>query len=128
MDEAAARKPDTWVKRVERASADNAPLSESSHSNGPTRSMPVIVSGQLASGSFAEETETQVITPNGALLTLVAKVSPGQVMRLKNRLTRMEQNCRVLCVDQTPTDKPKLLAVEFLDSAQNFWSAPSPFA
>ena len=105
MDEAAARKPNTCVKNVEKGSADYPPLSESSYTNGPTRSIPVIVSGQLASGSFTEETETQVITPNGALLTLVAKVSSGQVMRLKNRLTRMEQDCRVLCVDQTP-DQP----------------------
>jgi hypothetical protein len=127
MDEAAARKPDTCVKRVEKGSADNSPLSESSYRNSPTRSIPVTVCGQLASGSFTEETKTQVITPKGALLTLVARVPPGQVMQLKNRLTRMEQDCRVLCADQTPTDKPKLLTVEFLDSEQNFWSAQSHF-
>lgn len=123
MDEAAPRNADSSLKHVEKGAADNPPLSERSPSNGCTRGVPVIVSGQLPSGSFTEETDTQVITPNGVLLTLVARVLPGQVLRLKNRLTRVEQGCRVLCVGQTPKDEPKLLAVEFLDSAQDFWSA-----
>ena len=127
MDESTAHKADTCAQNVGRGAADNSPPSERSASNDPTCSIPVIVSGQLASGSFTEETETHVITPNGVLLTLVARVSPGQVLRLKNWLTLTEQGCRVLCVDQTPTDKPKLLAVEFLDSAHDFWSAASHF-
>lgn len=127
MNEAMPREAESYLRNVERGSADNSPLSELSPSNGRTRGIPVIVSGQLPSGSFTEETETQVITPGGVLLTLVARVSPGQVVRLKNRLTRVEQGCRVLCVDQTPKDKPKLLAVEFLSSAPDFWRAASHF-
>lgn len=127
MDEAAPRNADSSLRHVEKEAADNSLLTERSPVNGRTRGIPVIVSGQLPDGSFTEETETHVITPNGVLLTLVARVLPGQVLRLKNRLTRVEQGCRVLCVGQTPRDEPKLLAVEFLDSAQDFWSAPSHF-
>jgi PilZ domain len=86
-----------------------------------TRNIPVTVSGQSTAGEFSEDTETQVITTDGALLHLLAQVSRGQVIRLKNRLTRMEQSCRVLYVDSTLKDKPKLLAIEFLEPAQNFW-------
>lgn len=127
MDKAAPRNADSSLRHVEKGAADNSLLTERSSVNGRTRGIPVIVSGQLPGGSFTEETETYVITPNGVLLTLVARVLPGQVLRLKNRLTRVEQGCRVLCVGQTPKDEPKLLAVDFLDSAQDFWSAPSHF-
>jgi hypothetical protein len=85
------------------------------------RGIPVTVSGQLSTGMFIEETETRLVTDEGALLTLAAPVSPGQVVRLKNRLTRVEQQCRVLFVDPTPGDQPKLLGVEFLESPHNFW-------
>jgi PilZ domain len=83
------------------------------------RGIPVMVSGQSSTGMFIEETETRLLTDEGALLTLAAPVSPGQVVRLKNRLTRTEQRCRVLFVDPTPGDEPKLLGVEFLESPHN---------
>src|SRR4029077_3308977 len=83
------------------------------------RGTPVMVSGQSSTGMFIEETEARLLTDEGALLTLAAPVSPGQVVRLKNRLTRTEQRCRVLFVDPTPGDKPKLLGVAFLESPHN---------
>jgi hypothetical protein len=86
-----------------------------------TRNIPVTVSGETSAGIFSEETETRSITDRGALLTLAAPVSPGQVVRLKNRLTRTEQRCRVLFVDPTPGDQPKLLGVELLEPEQDFW-------
>jgi hypothetical protein len=85
------------------------------------QSIPVTVSGETSAGIFTEETETRLITAEGALLTLAAPVTPGQVVRLKNRLTRTEQKCRVLFVDPTPGDQPKLLGLEFLEPEQNFW-------
>jgi hypothetical protein len=83
--------------------------------------IPVTVTGQLSTRDFSEDTETRIVTADGALLALAAPVSPGQVVRLKNRLTRMEQDCRVLFVEPTPEDQPKLLAVEFLKPVQHFW-------
>lgn len=51
---------------------------------------------------------------------------PGQVVRLRNRLSnrwpRQEQSPRVLSVDPQPeAGSPKPLAIEFLESARNFW-------
>jgi hypothetical protein len=97
---------------------------ETPESDHIAQTVPVTISGELSTGAFSEETETRVVTPDGALLSLSAAVSAGQVVRLKNRLTRREQACRVLFVDPTPgTDRPKLLAVEFLESTDNFWGA-----
>lgn len=102
--------------------ASEAPSSVTPESDHLARTIPVTISGELSTGAFCEETETRVVTPDGALLSLSAAVSAGQVVRLKNRLTRQEQACRVLFVDPTVgTDRPKLLAVEFLESTQNFW-------
>jgi hypothetical protein len=85
-----------------------------------TRSIPVTVSGETSAGTFSEETETRSITDRGALLSLAAPVSSGQVVRLKNRLTRAEQRCRVLFVDPTEGDQP-MLGVELLEPEQDFW-------
>jgi hypothetical protein len=87
--------------------------------NHVIRGTPVMVTGQSPTGMFIEETETRLLTDEGALLTLAAPVSSGQVVRLKNRLTRTEQRCRILFVDPTPGDKPKLLGVAFLESPHN---------
>lgn len=93
------------------------------------RSLPVTVFGQLSSGDFTEETETRITTCDRASLRLAAAVSPGQVVRLRNRLTREEQKCRVVSVAPGPEvpETPelhavKLLTIEFLGSVRNFWS------
>jgi hypothetical protein len=112
-----------WLgpRPAESISSEPAPV-ETPESDHLAQTVPVTISGELPTGAFCEETETRVVTPDGALLSLSAAVSAGQVVRLKNRLTRQEQACRVLFVDPTPgTDRPKLLAVEFLESTHNFW-------
>jgi PilZ domain len=85
------------------------------------RSVPVFVSGESSTGAFVEETETRFITSESALLHLRATVSPGQVVRLKNGLTVVEEKCRLVFVDAKPLEKRKLLEVEFLESARKFW-------
>jgi DNA-binding response OmpR family regulator len=92
------------------------------------RAIPIIVSGQLSTGTFSEETETQIITPEAAVLFLSTAVSAGQLVRVKNRLTRMEQDCRIVFVGPTQEeDTAKLLAIEFLKSVPNFWGIePAP--
>lgn len=88
-----------------------------------SRGIPISVSGHSPSGdAFTEESEAQSVMADGALLRLSATVSAGQVVRIKNRLTRREHDCRVLFVDPKPRPgEPKLLAVEFLEPAENFW-------
>jgi PilZ domain len=85
------------------------------------RAIPVTVTGQLSTGDFSEDTETRIVTADGALLALAAPVSPGQIVRLKNRLTHMEQACRVLFVTPAVEDQRKLLAVAFLNPVPHFW-------
>jgi hypothetical protein len=90
------------------------------------RSIPVTVFGQLSSGDFTEETETRITAYDRASLRLAAAVSPGQVVRLRNRLTRDEQKCRVVSVGPEPeapeVHTVKLLTIEFLGSVRNFWN------
>ncbi len=90
------------------------------------RSLPVTVFGQLSSGDFSEETETRISTYDTASLRLAAAVSPGQVVRLRNRLTHDEQKCRVVSVTPEPeapeVHTVKLLTIEFLGSVRNFWN------
>ena len=93
------------------------------------RSLPVTVFGQLSSGDFSEETETRISTYDTASLRLAAAVSPGQVVRLRNRLTHDEQKCRVVSVAPEPkapevpeVHSVKLLTIEFLGSVRNFWN------
>jgi PilZ domain-containing protein len=97
-----------------------------------TRSLPVTVFGQLSSGDFSEETETRITTYDTASLRLAAAVSPGQVVRLRNRLTHDEQKCRVVSVapesngpkapEAPEVHTVKLLTIEFLGSVRNFWN------
>src|SRR5438105_11450602 len=79
----------------------------------PLQGIPITVSGQSYRGDFSEDAETEIVIDEGALLHLSAPVSAGQVVRLKNRLTRMEQNCRVLFVDPIKQGKLSLVAVGF---------------
>jgi len=88
-----------------------------------TRSIPVTVFGQLSTGDFSEETETRMTAFDRASLRLAAEVSPGQVVRLRNRLTRKEQKCRVVSVaPESQIHRTKLLTVEILESVRNFWN------
>jgi len=89
------------------------------------RSVPVFVSGESSTGTFVEETQTRFITSERALLHLRAAVSPGQVVRLKNGLTLVEEKCCVVFVDVTPLEERKLLEVKFLESAGKFWGMKS---
>jgi hypothetical protein len=95
---------------------------EPARGEGLARSIPITVSGESSAGDFSEDTETHIITSDGALLHLSAQVSRGQMIRLKNRLTFEENDCRVLYIAPTMEDRLKLLAIEFLEPAHKFWS------
>jgi hypothetical protein len=80
--------------------------------------IPVIVFGQLSTADFSEETEAQITTSDRASLKLAAAVVPGQVVRLKNRLTRHERDCRVISVDrELEANTTKVIGIEFLEPA-----------
>lgn len=84
------------------------------------RGVPVTTFGQLQTNRLSDETERHEATSGGTLLALVAPSMPGQRVRLKNRLTH--ENCRVLPAESEPkARKPRPRAMEFLQSARNFW-------
>jgi PilZ domain-containing protein len=84
------------------------------------RSVPVITFRQA--NHFSDETERDEATSGGTLLAPVPPSMPGQTVRLKNRLTHQSHNLRVLPVEPEPkAHKPRLRAMEFLQSARNFW-------
>ena len=88
------------------------------------RSLPVTGMNELCSGHFAGESGERMIGSDRLSVSVPAEISPGQVIRLRNRLTRQERVCRVLSVASEPKGKrPKLLTIEFLESARKFWKS-----
>src|SRR5256714_15418850 len=60
-------------------------------------SVPVTFSceGGNRDAAFQEETQTLVVNAHGAKVALAAKVVKGQTLRVKNRATQVEQQCKV---------------------------------
>jgi hypothetical protein len=86
--------------------------------------IPVIVFGGEGSGNFMEETESHVTSLNRALLRLSSAVVPGQMVRVRNRLTREERRWRVISVPpNSERHKSKLLTVEILESVPSSWNS-----
>lgn len=112
-----------WLEGIKARNDESA--SEPASGEGLTHSIPITVSGRSSAGDFTEDTETRVVTSDGALLHLSAQVSRGQMIRLKNRLTFKENECRVLYIAPTMEDTLKLLAIEFLEPTHNFWGVQS---
>jgi hypothetical protein len=91
------------------------------------REVPVTIQGsQILGGTdrrelFTETLKTTLISDNGAVINLKAKVTPGQSLFLRNELSGREILCRVVespAPDQTgPTD------LEFTIHDPEFWSA-----
>jgi hypothetical protein len=86
------------------------------------RGVPVITFRQLQTNRLSDETERHEATSGGTLLALVPSSMPCQTVRVKNRLTHDSHNLRVLPAEPEPkAQKPILRALEFLQSARNFW-------
>ena len=72
-----------------------------------------------------EEALTQVVNAHGGLLKLKMEVHVGQPMRLVNPQNKVEQNCRVVRVDETGTDFYSV-AFEFDQRNPKFWPVVFP--
>ena len=72
-----------------------------------------------------EEALTQVVNAHGGLLKMKMHVHVGQPMRLLNPQNRVEQNCRVVRIDDT---SPDFFSVAFEFDAPNpkFWPVVFP--
>ena len=60
---------------------------ERRHSERVVANIPVVASGDSASGAFTEETQTLIVNVQGGLIPLAASVSHGQVLLVRNRRT-----------------------------------------
>ena len=87
--------------------------------------LPITVSGDSSHGSFREETQTVVVNAHGALITLAAKVSQQQILRVKNPSYSEEQPCRVTYVGPI-TEGRTQLGIEFTKPAPQFWHIAFP--
>ena len=75
--------------------------------------------------SFEEETHTLVLNLHGALVVLANKVTKGQRLRLTNRATHEEQQCRVASSAPGSAGKAQV-GVEFLKPSPDFWHISFP--
>lgn len=70
--------------------------------------------------SFQEEATTLLVNANGALLPLHRKLTVGDTVFVFNKLTRREQECRVVYIgDEVPGKS--CAGVGFWRPAPNFW-------
>jgi hypothetical protein len=90
----------------------NVPISVRTQGTGP-------------SNTFQEDTTTLVVNAHGALIALAGKVEKGQVLRLTNRATREEQNCRVVYSGPIADGKAQV-GIEFLQPSPDFWRIAFP--
>lgn len=87
--------------------------------------VPITVSSDAPQGAFSEDTQTLVVNAHGALITLAAKVSPGQSLQIKVRSAPETQACRVVYLGPS-VDGRTQLGIEFSKPAPNFWHITFP--
>lgn len=88
-------------------------------------SIPITVSGDSPQGAFREQTRTLVINAHGALITLAAKVSHGQKLRLTNQAHSEERSCHVSYIGPTAEGQTQV-GIEFSEPTPDFWHIAFP--
>jgi c-di-GMP-binding flagellar brake protein YcgR len=89
-------------------------------------SVPIHVSGKTTERQdFKEETRTLVVNAHGALISLAAKVAPGQTVTVGNNATQQSLECRVVHIGNTQGGKAQL-GLEFARPAPKFWQIDFP--
>lgn len=85
--------------------------------------VPLFVYGYTTAGEpFHEDTNTLEVNANGGLLRLDANVRCGQKLLVLNRVTKAEQECRVVTLVKRPKHTDLRVGVAFARSAQDFWN------
>jgi hypothetical protein len=87
-------------------------------------SVPVTVSCEIGT-AFQEDTQTLVVNAHGAMVALAAKVEKGQMLRLKNCVTKEELACKVVYLGPVSGGKVQV-GVDFMTSAPAFWRITFP--
>jgi len=84
-----------------------------------------VIAFEGESDAFREAARMLSVNANGGLLILGRPVTRGQVLRLVNRRTAEQQECRVVSVDACEGGK-SAVGVEFVGAAGNFWQISFP--
>lgn len=84
-----------------------------------------VISQEGEKVAFREAAEMQSVNAHGGLLKLAANVRKGQTLRLVNRRTAEQQECRVVSVGSTMSGKAAI-GIEFTKTAANFWQITFP--
>ena len=87
-------------------------------------SVAVIVSSDRPQG-FEEETQTLIVNAHGALIALGAKVSNGEMLRIKNQTTQQERACKVVFLG-SPSEGKIQVGIEFTARCPGFWRIAFP--
>jgi len=89
-------------------------------------SVPIEVSGKdKDQNDFHEETRTLVVNAHGALISLGAKVTPGQQINVSNRSTKKSLECRVVHLGNASAGKIQT-GIEFVKPCGSFWQIDFP--
>jgi hypothetical protein len=89
-------------------------------------SVPIQVSGKdKDQQDIDEETRTLVVNAHGALISLAAKVTPGQQITVANRSTRKSMECRVVHLGNVSGGKVQT-GIEFVTPCGSFWQIDFP--
>ena len=87
---------------------------------------PLLVHGKKISGEpFRETTRTLSVSLHGGLLLLTATLESGQILRVENKGSRKEQECRVVYVGPLRHGIWPV-GIEFTGEASNFWGVFFP--
>ena len=88
--------------------------------------LPVSVNGTSPDGTkFDENTHTLVVNAHGALVTLSAGVSHGQLVLIANKATEAKVDCRVVFIGQAQAGKTQV-GLEFVRPSPSFWEISFP--
>jgi hypothetical protein len=83
--------------------------------------VPVVIYGFAGKGgAFHEDTETILVNPSGALVTLKAKLALGDTVFLIHKSSRQEQEVRVVYLDAY-TDRETRVGLAFKQPVSDFW-------
>ena len=89
-------------------------------------SVPISVSGKNARGdTFTEETRTLVVNAHGALISLAAPITGGQLVSVSNKATQNSIECKVVHLGSMQAGKVQM-GVEFERPCPAFWQIDFP--
>lgn len=119
--EATEKRPARSGKPQANPEQRSKPRTDQRSSSRASLQIPVVVYGWAKNqGAFHEQTRTLLVNASGGLVTLSAKVEPGEALFVVNKNTHEEQECRVAYVQPAPDGKTKV-GLAFKRPVPGFW-------